>query len=269
MKAISFVIGRINRVRTEWAKTRCLREAKGSEEIYREDWDSSLADPLAFYLHCFRYFHCRMPAKYKEHRAYFSAAGRGFGEDAFHVMWWLLFREFRPRLFLEIGVYRGQTLSLLSLLQQEHGISGEVVGISPFQPVGDRVSRYREDVQYLEDTQSNFTHFSLPQPTLLKAYSSDPVAVACIRSRSWDCIYIDGNHDYEVVKADWAVCSETLREGGLIVMDDSGLSSSYRPPIFSTGGHPGPSQVAQEVDPSRFREILQVGHNRAFLKIRQ
>ena len=50
-------------------------------------------------------------------------------------------------------------------------------------------------------------------------------------------------------------------------MDDSGSTTSYRPPIFATAGLADPSRLAQEIDRSQFREILQVGHNRVFQKM--
>jgi hypothetical protein len=78
-------------------------------DIPRAAWDDSLNDPTAFYVRCFHHFHGRLPKPLREHRAYFTQSGRGFGEDAFHTMWFLLFREFNPASFLEIGVYRGQT----------------------------------------------------------------------------------------------------------------------------------------------------------------
>ena len=77
-------------------------------------------------------------------------------------------------------------------------------------------------------------------------------------------IYIDGNHDYEIVTKDWNACSKAVSIGGLVILDDSGLSTFYRPPSFATGGHPGPSRLAAEIDSSVFQEILQVGHNRVF-----
>ena len=250
------------------AKKRILEAPDADDvKITGDDWPGSLGDPTGFYAQCFRYFHFKLPACLQSHREYFSKEGRGFGEAAFHAMWFLLFREFAPRAFLEIGVYRGQTLSLASLLQRELGCAGEVAGISPFEPVGDSVSRYRGNVEYLADTLANFAHFGLPKPMLLKAYSTDPAAVELIRSRRWDCIYIDGNHDYEIAKADWENCAAGVREGGVIVLDDSGLGTRYEPPPFATKGHPGPSRVAEEIDHSCFAEILQVGHNRVFQKI--
>jgi hypothetical protein len=228
-----------------------------------------LQDPTAFYLDCFRLFHQLLPNELRLHRAYFGTNMRGFGEDAFHVMWFLLFREFKPASFLEIGVYRGQTLSLAALLSRLNGVACRVHGISPFTPAGDAVSKYVEDVDYLRDTLENFEHFSLPRPELLKAFSTDAEAKVMIRATAWEMVYIDGNHDYEVARQDWEVCSESVKAGGIIVLDDASLDTGFRPPLFATAGHPGPSQVAREVDSQRFLEILRVGHNRVFQKIPQ
>ncbi len=238
-----------------------------TREITREDWGESLRDPTAFYVRCFHYFHTLLPEPLREHRHYFTQHGRGFWEDAFHVMWFLLFSQFRPAGFLEIGVYRGQTLSLAALLARYFGQECFVQGVAPFCPAGDTVSKYRKDVDYYADTLNNFSHFHLPAPSLLKAYSTDPSAHELISSRPWPIIYIDGCHDYEVARQDWDLCARNLPPGGLIVLDDAGLTTNYRPPRFATGGHPGSSRLAQEVKlAGSFREILQVGHNRVFQK---
>jgi hypothetical protein len=155
----------------------------------------------------------------------------------------------------------------MTLLARRDNVPCDVHGISPFSSAGDSVSRYKRSIDYYSDTLRNFDAFGLPHPKLLKAYSTDKEAKDLISSRSWDLIYIDGNHDYEVAKADWQICASHLAPRGLIVLDDSGLSSSYRPPIFATGGHPGPSKVAEEIRREEFQEILQVGHNRVFQKI--
>jgi len=231
------------------------------------DWGRSLQDPTAFYLDCFRFFHQRLPTELRAHRAYFTSEGRGFGEDAFHVLWFLLFREFKPKNFLEIGVFRGQTLSLAAILSRMNNLPGGVAGISPFSSAGDSVSRYRRNIDYYEDTLESFRHFQLPAPTLVRAFSTDPAAAQFIAAREWDMIYIDGNHDYDVARQDWELCSRQLKSGGIVVLDDSGLTTTFRPPFFATGGHPGPSQLAQEIDRRQFREVLQVGHNRVFQKI--
>jgi hypothetical protein len=216
---------------------------------------------------CFQYFHTQLATELREHRSYFSSEGRGFGEDAFHVMWSMIFERFRPSKFLEIGVYRGQTLSLAGLLQKRFGIEGAVTGISPFQAIGDSVSRYRDNVDYRADTERNIAHFGLPSAVLIQEFSTAAKAVRVIAGDVWDCIYIDGNHDYEVARTDWENCARAIKPGGLIVLDDSALNTEYRPPHFATGGHPGPSRVADEIDTSRFKEILHVGHNRVYQRV--
>jgi SAM-dependent methyltransferase len=248
-------------------KRKLLKEP-GPATLDRADWSRSLTKPTEFYLDYFRYFYQRLPSELREHRVYFQQGRGWFGEDAMHVMWLALFQEFKPGTFLEIGVYRGQILSVAALLARRLGFSSAVHGISPFSPAGDAVSTYRDDVDYLKDTLANFRHFSLPQPELLRAFSTDPAAVALIDSRPWDMIYIDGNHDYEVVRRDWDVCSRAVKPGGIIVLDDAALNTAYRPPrLLATAGHPGPSRLAGEIDQNRFTEIIRVGHNRAFQRI--
>jgi methyltransferase family protein len=260
-------------VKAQWAgwqrkraQTRFLKGDGPVADLDRSQWQRSLADPTGFYLDCFRYFHRRLPEQITSHRRYFMSKRRGFGEDAFHTMWFLLFRQFKPTSFLEIGVYRGQTLSLAGLLARREPLACHLCGISPFSSVGDSVSKYNDLTDYYSDTLRNFKAFDLPPPTLVRAYSNDDQAREAIRSRPWEIVYIDGNHDYAVVKADWEICSANLKPGGLIVLDDSGITSAYQPPIFATRGHPGPSRVAAEISPQMFKEILQVGHNRVFQK---
>lgn len=225
---------------------------------------SSLRDPTSYYELSFLDFHRHLPEELRIHRGYFMNEKRGFGEDAFHSMWYRLFQFHRPSNFLEIGVYRGQVLSLISLIAKLEGHPCQVTGVSPFCPAGDSVSEYLKDLDYEKDTRSNFSRFDLPEPELVKAYSTDPAAVKRMSSTRWDMIYIDGNHDYEIVLKDWEVCSENVAVGGLIILDDSGLTTSFQPPAFSTAGHPGPSRLAREIDRSQFTELLQVGHNRVF-----
>ena len=254
-------------IKAALAYCRCkARRPDPAPQVKRADWGRSLSDPTHFYQDCFRYFHGVMPPEFRRHREYFRTGRghpRGFGEDAFHALWYLLLEEFRPRNFLEIGVFRGQVISLVALWSQLARQECEVYGISPFSPAGDSVSKY-PDLDYYSDTLANFDHFELPHPRLLRAYSTDPEAVALIGSKPWELIYIDGNHEYEIVRKDWELCSRHLKPGGIIVLDDSGLATTFKPPLFASKGHPGPSSIAQEIDPKHFRELLQVGHNRAF-----
>jgi hypothetical protein len=261
----AFLGGWKHRAKAARALRKVLRTPAAEDAL--KMWSRSFAEPTDYYLDCVRFFHGPdFPAELKRHRLYFNQKQRGFGEDAFHVMWWMLFKRFRPARFLEIGVYRGQTLSLASLLYHELGIKGSVTGISPFTALGDSVSRYREHLDYLADTKANFAHFGLAEPDLVRTFSTGTTAKERVARQSWDAIYIDGNHDYEIARADWDLCAAHLAPGGIIVLDDSAMATGYRPPAFATAGHPGPSKLASEVDSKWFREILRVGHNRIFQK---
>src|SRR5271170_5401138 len=186
MKVVRYMKGRWRAWQQNAVQRRLLKNFPASAaEIACDQWADSLQQPTEFYLRCFHYFHTRLPVELREHRAYFENNGRGFGEKAFHVMWFLLFREFRPESFLEIGVFRGQTLSLAALLARHFKLNCFVQGISPFSSAGDAVSKYRQGVDYYSDTLKNFKHFGLPPPALLKAFSTDETARALVASRLW------------------------------------------------------------------------------------
>ena len=216
------------------------------------------------------YFHQRfwtsVPLWLRQHRKYFTLEQRGFGEDAFHAMWLDILSEYKPKRLLEIGVYRGQVISLWSLIAKHRNIDCTIHAISPFSPAADDVSVYLSDIDYYGDVIRNFNHFGLPLPHLHKGLSTDSAMRDVIKSDQWDLIYIDGSHDYEVVKRDFENCSKMLATDGLLVLDDAAVGTSFNAPPYASNGHPGPSQVASEIDRSLFEEILSVGHNRVFRK---
>jgi hypothetical protein len=224
-------------------------------------------DRTTAYLYCDYYFDHFLPRELRDHRAYFVTGRRGFGEDAFHVMWFLLFEHFRPANALEIGVYRGQTITLMKLLSNHFNFQCNIGCVSPLSGAGDSVSAYGNGLDYYQDVVRNHRRFDLPLPEFCRAFSTSEEGARFIGSRPWNMIYIDGNHNYAVAKSDWDQCARALAPEGIIVMDDSALHTDFRPPAFSTAGHPGPSQVVQEIDAGRFKEIFAVGHNRVFQRI--
>lgn len=244
-----------------------------SQSRYRQDMSfteaaSRFLGRNELYAYVNHYFYHLLPESLRAHRHYFSQDQRGFGEGAFHAMWWLLLREFEPRTCLEIGVYRGQVISLWTLISKVLSFPCFVSGISPFMSIGDTVSNYRNDIDYLADTLHSFKEFNLPSPKLIRALSTDNLAVEYISSKEWDLIYIDGSHDYEVVLEDYRFCRDHLRVGGLLVMDDSSMGTSFLPPRFSFAGHPGPSRVVAEFAMRDLTFVGAVGHNNVFRKSR-
>ena len=244
------------------------KKKKYNNDLAIKEVKSKYEDLRSEYSYFHHYFWNLAPNFLRGHRDYFRKEQRGFGEDAFHSMWFKLFEEFKPKNILEIGVYRGQTLSLFSLLSNFFSLDSNIHGISPFTDSGDQVSIYLKNLNYLDDIKKNFLFFNLNIPNLHKGFSNDIEMLNIIASISWDLIYIDGNHDYEIAKSDFLACSYSLKIGGMLILDDSALYSSYKPFPFSTAGHPGPSKVALEIDKNKFQEILSVGHNRVFIKLK-
>lgn len=259
--------GRINNS----IKARQLIKYSAYQSFYGKDFNLTEAvstyssrNDLYSYMH--HYYHHMCPIYISEHRAYYSLEQRGFGEDAFHAMWYLLLRQFKPAKCLEIGVYRGQVISLWSLIAKFLNFPCEVHGISPFTPIGDAVSNYNIEVNYYYDVLSSFIHFDLPTPTLIKALSTDAEAIKYISQTEWDLIYIDGGHDFETALADYQLCKKHLAPDGILVLDDASLGTDYQPPLFSFAGHPGPSRVAREYADNEMRFLCAVGHNNFYTK---
>ena len=262
---MTWVLSRLlARLESEWCGRR--------QEAYAHDLSFTGAarrfpDRNELYGYMHHYFANLCPKPVRRHRQYYCKNNRGFGEHAFHAMWWLLLREFRPGRCLEIGVYRGQVISLWGLIGTTLHFPCEVHGISPFSATGDAVSAYDEDIPYRDDTLASFRAFDLEAPTLIVADSKDARASRHISSLAWDLIYVDGNHDYDTALSDFKLSRDNLRSGGLLVMDDASLGTSFRPPRFAFAGHPGPSRVVREEANSQLEHLGWVGHNNVFRKI--
>ena len=212
------------------------------------------------------YFSKDIPNYVKNHRNYFKNNNRGFGEDLFHVLWFLIFRDFRPKDVLEIGVYRGQILILWSLLSKEMKLNSNIYGLSPLKNINDSVSEYI-NIYYESDIKKSCEKFNIKVPNLIKEFSNSKVGMEFINSKKWDLIYIDGSHDYEIVKKDFLNSFNSLKENGIIVIDDSSLylNLSSRTEVFR--GHPGPSRICSEMALFKMKHVGTVGHNNIFQKI--
>lgn len=214
------------------------------------------------------YFKNHLKDDYVQHRHYFKLENRGFGEDAFHAMWVKLFESFSIQFALEIGVYRGQTISLWNLISSGSKTLGptEYWGLSPLNSSGDDVSQYIK-IDYESDIRQSFAVFKLGEPKIFKALSTDIEAKEFVLGKLWDLVYVDGSHDQDIVENDVMLALNSLKAGGLLVMDDSSLYSSFNPPVFAFKGHPGPSMVAKFLESKNDFQLLGTcGHNRIYKK---
>jgi len=251
-----------HKVYREWAR----QLPEYDKDLSFSEAVKNFRDPNRLYRYMHQYFRYKCPDIVKKHRKFFSIDQRGFSEDALHAMWLILFKEYKPKVCLEIGVYRGQMLCLWKLLGEYLNISCEVHGISPFSGLEDSVSKYPQNINYYKDVLNNFDKFNLPYPKLLKNLSTDKKAINYVASKSWDMIYIDGGHEYETVLADYRLCRKHLKKGGILVIDDAALFTNFNPYPFSFKGHPGPSRVAKEKAMKEMKFLGEVGHNMIFMK---
>jgi hypothetical protein len=221
------------------------------------------------YKYFHEYYHHESPTWLKNHRRYFSKNLRSFGEDAFHAMWFHILNQFKPFNILEIGVYRGSTLSLFALISQKNGVSANINGISPFSSVGDSVSKYLKGIDYKQDIYINFDAFGIERPNLHEGYSESLEMNEVFQLEKWDLIFIDGNHDEEIVRSDLERSIDNISDEGIIVVDDSALFTDLDKLSYATRGHMGPSIVVDKfLNEGRIIEVLSCGHNRVFKKVK-
>lgn len=182
----------------------------------------------------------------------------GFGERSFLWMWKLLVDEMPPNFkFLEIGVFRGQVLALIRILSK----TASIAGITPLDSTGGHWdSDYEADIKLLHET------FKLSQPDIIKGLSTDPDIIEKAKG-TYDIIYIDGGHEYEVAKSDIINYSPFVKVGGYLVIDD--CANKYDLPYGYFRGIESVSRaVDQHLPNEQFKEIFSVVHNRIFQRVK-
>ena len=226
----------------------------------------------------------------KAHRDWVEENSWGFGDRAFHYMWYLLLRDdvlnrTSPQL-LEIGVYKGQVISLWALIAQHVGRPAAITGVSPFEGHQARFAgnnllhrcaqlisrRYREDVRsanfyadagYRTAVQRIFDEFGLASAnlTLLTGYSQDESVRVQLAGRCFELIYVDGGHRYEEVIQDLNSYAPLVGPGGYLVVDDA---SCDLPGTAFWKGHESVSRAVADWGAPGFVNVFNVGHNRVY-----
>jgi hypothetical protein len=222
------------------------------------------------------------------HRSWVEETKWGFGDRAFHYMWYLLLRdEILPRedpALLEIGVYKGQVISLWALIASELGRTARIHAISPLRGTRPKLPRgfariatylsrrYREDsrngnhyerLDYAAAVREIFERFSqdVSKVTFFRGLSEDPGIKQQTAGMTFDLVYIDGGHRYEEVQHDIAYYGSRVKQGGFMVLDDA---SSFQPGTRFFRGHESVSRAAEELDAATWHNVLNVGHNRIY-----
>jgi predicted O-methyltransferase YrrM len=137
----------------------------------------------------------------------------GLGDSA-----WLLYglaRSLQPKVCVEIGSARGRSACAVGLALRRNG-GGRLYAIDPHAPTN------------WNDTQS-VDSFALITEHLRKAGAADYVEIIRKTSgeaaKGWtrkiDLIFIDGDHSYAGVKADWELFLPHMSEFGVVVFHDT------------------------------------------------
>ena len=208
----------------------------------------------------------------KRHRDWVEWKSHGYGDREFHWLHKLLVDSMPQSFkFLEIGVFKGQVVSLIQLLANREGKDVSTFGITPLSGVQDNVCASHGESDYYQDIKTIHDVFSLDfnKLTIIKGLSQDQDVIEKAKSYAeYDMIYIDGNHEYNPVLTDIANYSPMLKIGGYLIMDDS--SNYLRIPNCRWKGV---EQVSMAVRDSLekndgFKHLAAVGHNRIFLKLK-
>jgi hypothetical protein len=205
----------------------------------------------------------------KEHRDWIEANQFGFGDRAFHCIWLALMAQMPPDFsFLEIGVFKGQVLSLVGLIAKTMEKKAHIYGVTTLTNTEDVRCRYPAG-DYKGWINQIHEHFQVQKPILIVGKSSNPTVVEqCTGFAPYDLVYVDGSHDYPDVVFDIKTYAPMTKAGGFLVMDDASINRLNVGSCWS-----GLEDVAQAVkdhldnDP-RFKFLLACGHLNLFQRVK-
>lgn len=204
----------------------------------------------------------------KAYRDFIEQNSFGFGERCFLWMWNDIVAKMPQEFtFMEIGVFRGQILALVSLLAERHGKKVRRIGITPLDTSdGHWESDYEADIIRLHDV------FNIKDDyELIRLDSTNPNAIKLAGQNPPDVLYIDGGHTYEVVKSDLTHYIPILKVGGTLVIDD--CNNAIPMPWGYFQGIQSVSNAVDEVLPREgsteyWKHELNLVHNRILTKLK-
>lgn len=153
----------------------------------------------------------------KAHRNFVEQHVFGFGEHSFWYLWKLVLQELpKEPSMLEIGIFKGATISLWQMLRPD----ALVWGVSPMNGAGTGWTEddYWAHVNYIyEKFNADLPHESLP--VILLGYSEEEGIIKSA-TREYDLVYVDGGHAYETALSDLKNYAPMVKTDGYLVIDD-------------------------------------------------
>ena len=225
------------------------------------------------------------------HRHHVEKHQLGYGDPAFHYMWFLLLqaaaKNFSKVRCLEIGVFKGQVISLWSLIARDLGLPLDIHALTPlagnpppplnlWNRIRYRLDRgYREQVKtgnfytnedYEAIVRAHFAHhdLSFDSVRLHRGYSTDPALLESLADARFEIIYVDGDHREAGAHHDFATFGDKVVPGGWLVADDA---AHDLPGSAFWKGYPEVTSALSELAKLGFINVLNVGHNRVFQRV--
>lgn len=202
--------------------------------------------------------------KLKAHRDFIEGNSFGFGERSFGWLYKLMVDEMPKEFkFLEIGIFRGNTLSLFKLLADMSGKKVQRFGVSPMDS-----SDGHWESDYFYDVAKLHQHFNLKKDYSIYHGSSTDTKIIekAIATAPYDILYIDGGHTREVVDSDLYYYPSLVKKGGYLLIDDA--CNDFKMPFGYFQGINAVTDAVlawQETDlGNEFEFVFNVVHNRLY-----
>lgn len=158
--------------------------------------------------------------------------------------------------YLEVGIWKGGTIKFLKM----NTTRVHFTGIDLFEDfkLSDENTHICETFK-LEDVRKSLGN----SVELIKGDSAHILCELQRLKRSFDMIFIDGNHTYEATKADFENCIPLLKNGGHIAFHN--CSTGFSPDYTYVARDGGPWKVTQEVRKTdHFRLEIEVDRLKVF-----
>ena len=223
------------------------------------------------------------------HRSHIEKNKLGFGDAAFHAMWEAIVVEAGARFSnpkaLEIGVYKGQVISLWALLAKRHSIPLEISAITPLRgnpkPKSSLLRRIRyyfepkfrelaksgnfyDEADYHAIISKLFSDFGcdFSRVSVSNGFSTDADVLKEHADKTYDIVYIDGDHTYDGALADFRNFAPKVSVGGWLIADDAGFDLPGS--TFWKGYESVTRAVNEVILKAGFLNVFNIGHNRVF-----
>ena len=225
------------------------------------------------------------------HRHHCEQNKLGFGEAAFHAMWLQLLnsahRRFGTVRTLEIGVFKGQVISLWALIGKKWDMDIQISAIAPltgnplprsrlirkvrsyldpgFREQLHNANFYPED-DYVSAIKHLFERFNLDYDAvaLYHGFSTDQHILKSVSDATFHIVCVDGDHTFAGAFHDFTVFGPKVVQGGWLVADDAGCSL---PGTAFWKGHEAVSRAVNVLPDIGFRNVMNVGHNRIYERV--